>query len=70
MTKATGPKPTVSVQELVLAQGYELAALMNVLERKGVLTQGEVTDEIRRLRARAGKASGTSNAPGSLPPWP
>ena len=30
----------MSVEHLVLAQTYDLAALVNVLERKGVLTHG------------------------------
>ncbi len=54
MAKAMATKGTVTVVELVLAQSYELAALVNLLERKGVLTQGEVLEEIRRLRASRG----------------
>ncbi len=47
---------TVRVEELVLAQNFELAALGNVLEQSGVLTQGDALEGIIRLKERAGKA--------------
>ncbi len=40
MAKAPGSKATASVEELVLAQSTELAALVNVLERRGLLDRG------------------------------
>jgi hypothetical protein len=43
-------KATVSIEEPVLTQSYELAALFNLLERKGVLTQGEVLEDNKRRR--------------------
>ena len=36
--------------------GFEMAAPVNVLERKGVVTQRKILDEVRRLRDRAAKA--------------
>ncbi len=56
MAKAMGAKATVKLEDLVLARTFEMAALVNVLERKGLVTQAEVLDEIRRLRARTAKA--------------
>ncbi len=50
-------KETVSLEEAVVAQAFELEALMNVLERKGLITKAEVLEEIKRLRARAPKAT-------------
>jgi hypothetical protein len=41
---------------LVLAQAFEFEALLNVLERRGLLTKAEVLDEIKRRRAQAPKA--------------
>jgi hypothetical protein len=41
------------LEEVVLAQAFELEALMNVLERKGVIRKAEVLEEIKRLRVRA-----------------
>ncbi len=42
MVKAMATKGTVSVEKLVLAQSYEPAALVNLPERKGLLTQAGV----------------------------
>jgi hypothetical protein len=47
------PKEIVSLQELALSSAYEIAALVAVLERKGILTQAEVLDEIARLKAKS-----------------
>jgi len=40
----------VPLEEVVLAQSFEREALLNVLERKGVLARAEVPEEIKRLR--------------------
>jgi len=42
--------------ELVLAHAFEFQALLNVLERQGLITRGEALEEIRRLREKAPKA--------------
>jgi len=44
MASATAGKATVSIEELVLAQTFELATLMNALERRGLLMQAEVLE--------------------------
>lgn len=46
----------MTIEEVVLAQSYELAALLAVLERKGLLTQAEVLEEVKRLRKSAATA--------------
>lgn len=51
MAKRIGRQGLTSVEEVVLAQALELEALMNVLERRGVLSKAEVLEEMRRLRA-------------------
>ncbi len=56
MAKATGRKDAVPLEEVVLAQAFELEALMNFLERRGLIPKAEVLEEIKRLRARASKA--------------
>ena len=56
MGKVAGRKDAVPLEEVVLAQAYELEALMNVLERKGLITKGAVLEEIKRLRAQAPEA--------------
>jgi hypothetical protein len=56
MAKKIGRQGLASVEEVVLAQALELEAMMNVLERKGVLSKAEVLDEMKRLRASDPKA--------------
>ena len=38
----------ITLQELAVSNTYEIAALMAVLERKGILTEAEVLEEIAR----------------------
>jgi len=56
MAKVLGGRHTVPLDEVVLAQAFQLEALMNVLERKGVVRKAEVLGEITWLRAKAVKA--------------
>jgi len=42
----------VTLQELAVSSAYEIAALVAVLERKGILSQQEVLEEIERLKAK------------------
>ena len=56
MATGLGPQDVASLGEVVLAQAFELDALLNVLERKGILTKAEVLGEIKRLRGKAAKA--------------
>jgi hypothetical protein len=43
------------VEEVVLAQAFELQALLNVLERGGVIQRAEVMEEIKRFRDQAAR---------------
>jgi hypothetical protein len=43
-------KEIVTVEDLVLSNSFEIASLVSVLERKGILTRDEVIAEIVRLR--------------------
>ncbi len=54
MAKAESRKNPVSLEEVVLAQAFEFEALINVLERRGVITRDEVTTEITRLNEKSG----------------
>jgi hypothetical protein len=40
----------VTVEEAIVSQSYEIAALVSVLEKKGLLSRDEVIVEIKRLR--------------------
>jgi len=44
------PDELVTLQELAVSNAYEIAALVAVLEHKGILTQQEVLDEIARKK--------------------
>ncbi len=56
MAKAMSGKQSVPLEEVVLAQAFEFEALLNVLERRGLVPRAEVLEEIKRLRAQAPKA--------------
>ena len=46
----------VTFQELAVSNAYEIAAIVAVLEQKGILTQAEVLDQVKRLRGKSGEA--------------
>jgi len=48
MAKVMNGKQTVPQEEVVLAQAFEFEALLNVLERRGLVTRSEVLEEIGR----------------------
>ncbi len=56
MAKAMSGKQSVPLEEVVLAQAFEFEALLNVLERRGLVPRAEVLEEIKRLRARVPEA--------------
>jgi hypothetical protein len=57
MAKVLGGRQAVPLEEVVLAQAFQLEALLNVLERKGVVRKAEVLEEITRLNAKTPKAT-------------
>ena len=50
MAKVLGGRQTVPLEEVVLAQAFQLEALLNVLDRQGVISKAEVMEEIKRLQ--------------------
>jgi hypothetical protein len=56
MAKKEKVKAVVPLEEVVLAQAFEFEALLNILERRGVIQRAEVLDEIKRLKAQVPKA--------------
>jgi hypothetical protein len=44
------PDQAVTLEELAVSNAFEIAALIAVLERKGVLTREGVLDEIARQK--------------------
>ncbi|MBP1688869.1 MAG: hypothetical protein H6Q33_5012 [Deltaproteobacteria bacterium] len=56
MAKVMEGGQAVPLEDAVLAQAFQLEALMNVLERQGVLRKAEVLEETKRLKVNAPKA--------------
>jgi len=50
-------RQAVPLEDVVLAQAFQLEALMNVLEKHGLLKKAEVLEEIKALQAKTPKAS-------------
>ena len=48
-------KETVSLEELIVSNVYTQEALVNILERKGILTKKEVLEEMKAMQLEAGK---------------
>jgi hypothetical protein len=51
MAKMLDGRQAVPLEDVVLAQAFQLETLMNVLERQGLLKKAEVLEEIKRLSA-------------------
>ena len=56
MAKTLGGRQAVPLEEVVLAQAFQLEALMNVLERRGIIKKTAILEEIKRLQASTPKA--------------
>jgi|MudIll2142460700_1097286.scaffolds.fasta_scaffold2364159_2 hypothetical protein len=57
MAKVLGGRQVVPLEDAVFAQAFQLDALMNVLEKHGLLSKAEVLDEIKALQAKTPKAT-------------
>lgn len=55
MAKVMEGGQAVPLEDVVLAQVFQLETLMNVLERHGLLKKAEVLEEIRALRLKTPK---------------
>jgi len=50
MAEKLDPKELVTIEELAISNMWETSALVELLERKGILTKQEVLDMIQELR--------------------
>lgn len=48
-------KETATFEEVLVSNVYTQEAILNVLERKGLLTRDEVMKEILEMKKKAGK---------------
>ncbi len=55
MAKKLDQKEAVSFQELLIGNMIEQEALVNLLERKGIISKQELLEEIQRLKKAAVK---------------
>ena len=52
MTETLSPKETVTFEELLMSNVIEQEALVNLLEKKGIITRTELLEEIKGLRSK------------------
>jgi len=50
MAELLGKEEIVTVGELLVSQSYEIAAIVSLLEKKGLLTRTEIIEEIKELK--------------------
>ena len=52
MAKKVDQNELVSFEELLMSNTYEQEALINLLEKKGIINKAELLEEIKKLRDR------------------
>lgn len=50
MTEKLKKEETVTLEDVVVSQSYEIAALVTLLEKKGLFTREELLEEIKSLQ--------------------
>ena len=53
MSEKLDRKETVSVEELAMSNMYVQEALVNLLTKKGILTEEEILEEIRLIKEKS-----------------
>jgi hypothetical protein len=51
MAQTLDPRDTVTFKELLMSEVVQSEALINLLERKGIISKRELLDEIKSIRA-------------------
>lgn len=57
MTEDNHSKETVSIKELLVSNTYTQEAIINLLDKKGIINKQDIFDEIIRLRDERVKAN-------------
>ena len=57
MAKKLDPKEIVSLEEILMSNMYTQEALINLLEKTGLINKQELIQEIKRLRDRQRKGT-------------
>jgi hypothetical protein len=55
MAEKLDPKDLVDYKELLMSNVYEQEALVNLLEKKGIITKTEILEEIKRMKRKQPK---------------
>lgn len=48
---ADSPKDKMSVEDLIMSQSYALQAIINLLDKKGIITREEIVQELKAMQA-------------------
>ena len=56
MAKQLDPKETIDPKELLMSEVIQSEALINLLDRKGIISKEELLEEIKRVHAIMVKA--------------
>ena len=52
MAEKLDPKQTVSAEELLMSEVIQLEALINLLDKKGIISKQELLEEMKRVQAK------------------
>ena len=52
MTEKLDPKELVSFKELLMSEVIQSEALINILERKGIVSKQELLEEMKKVKAK------------------
>lgn len=58
MAEKLDPKQLVEFKELLMSEIIQSEALINILERKGIVSKAELLEEMKRVQATMPKISG------------
>ena len=56
MTDKLDPKELVSFKELLMSEVIQSEALINLLDKKGIISKQELLEEMKRIQAGMAKA--------------
>jgi len=58
MAEKLDQKQTVDIKELLMSEIIQSEALINLLDRKGIISKKELLEEMKRVQAKLVKANG------------
>jgi hypothetical protein len=50
MAEKIDEQDILTLEELAISNSFEIAAMFNIMERKGLITRDEFQEELKRLR--------------------